>query len=89
MTLKTKNKHNVPLPAFMIADLNELKRVNGDGFLFSTDGEARPVCKRTIYLDFHQALKNIGLSDDEISERRLHLYGWRHFFDKGNCFYAS
>ena len=78
---KTKNKHNVPLPASMIADLKELKRVNGDGFLFSTDGGARPVCRGTIYRDFHRALRNIGLSDDEISERRLHLHGWRHFFN--------
>jgi hypothetical protein len=26
-------------------------------------------------------LRNIGISDDEISERHLHLHGWRHFLN--------
>jgi integrase len=32
-----------------------------------------------MYQDFHRALRNIGISDDEIAER--HLHGWRHFFN--------
>ena len=49
--------------------------------MFSLDGGATPVCRRTMYDDFHRALKNIGMSEDEITERHLHLHGWRHFFN--------
>jgi integrase len=78
---KTKNKHNIPLPASMIADLKELKRINGDGFLFSKDGGAKPVHRTTIYQQFHKALNNIGVNEAEIKERKLHLHAWRHFFN--------
>jgi integrase len=78
---KTKDKHNIPLPDNMIKDLEELKAMNGDGFVFSLDGGAAPVCRKTMYQDFHRALRNIGISDDEISERHLHLHAWRHFFN--------
>jgi integrase len=78
---KTKDKHNIPLPPDLINDLLELKRMNGDGFIFSLDGGATPVCRNTMYKDFHRALRNIGVSSDEIAERHLHLHGWRHFFN--------
>jgi integrase len=78
---KTKDKHNVPLPAELITDLTELRAMNGDGFVFSLDGGATPICRKTMYQDFHRALRNIGISDDEIAERHLHLHGWRHFFN--------
>jgi integrase len=78
---KTKDKHNVPLPDDMIKELEELKAMNGEGFVFSLDGGATPVCRKTMYQDYHRALRNIGISDDEIAERHLHLHGWRHFFN--------
>ena len=78
---KTKDKCNIPLPASMIADLNELKKINGDGFLFSTDGGGKPVSKLTVYLKFHKALVNIGIPKEQIAERKLHLHAWRHFFN--------
>jgi integrase len=78
---KTKDKCNIPLPASMIADLNELKKINGDGFLFSTDGGGKPVSKLTVYLKFHRALVNIGITKEQIAERKLHLHAWRHFFN--------
>jgi integrase len=78
---KTKDKHNIPLPDDMIKDLEELKTMNGDGFVFSLNGGATPVCRKTMYQDFHRALRNIGISDDEIAERHLHLHGWRHFLN--------
>jgi integrase len=73
---KTKDKHNIPLPVEMINDLKDLRSMNGDGFLFSLDGGATPMCRRTMYDDFHRALQNIGISDDEIAERYLHLHSW-------------
>jgi integrase len=51
------------------------------GFVFSPDGGGTPVCRKTMYQDYHRALRNIGMSDDEISERHLHLHAWRHFFN--------
>ena len=78
---KTKDKCNIPLPDELIGGLKELKRMNGEGFVFSLDGGATPICRKTMYKDFHRALNNIGISDEEISERHLHLHGWRHFFN--------
>jgi integrase len=78
---KTKDKHNIPLPGDMIKDLGELKAMNGDGFVFSLDGGATPICRKTMYQDFHRALRNIGMSDGEISGRHLHLHAWRHFLN--------
>jgi len=78
---KTKDKHNIPLTSDMINELKELKRMNGDGFVFSLDGGATPICRNTVYKHFHRALRNIGITEDEISERHLHLHAWRHFFN--------
>jgi integrase len=76
---KTKDKHNIPLADDMIRDLQKLKAMNGEGFLFSLDGGNGPVCRRTMYDDFHRALNRIGIDDSEISGRHLHLHAWRHF----------
>ncbi|GHT69232.1 hypothetical protein FACS1894110_18290 [Spirochaetia bacterium] len=78
---KTKDKTNIPLPPNLIDDLMKLKRMNGDGFVFSLDGGATPIRRKTMYDDFHGAgtkvpWRNIGMSDDEIAERHLHLHGW-------------
>jgi integrase len=78
---KTQDKHNVPFPAELINDLTELRVMNGNGFVFSLDGGATPICRKTMYQDFHRVLRNIGISDDEIAEWHLHLHGWRHFFN--------
>ena len=78
---KTKDKHNIPLPAKIINELKELKRMNGDGFVFSNDGGVTPIGRSTMYKHFHKALRNIGMSDEEISDRHLHLHAWRHFFN--------
>jgi integrase len=78
---KAREKHNIPLPDDMIKDLEGLKVTNGEGFVFSLDGGTRPICRKTMYQKLHRALRNIGISDDEISERHLHLHGWRHFFN--------
>jgi hypothetical protein len=45
---KTKDKHNVPLPLEVITDLTELRAMNGDGFVFSLDGGASPICRKTM-----------------------------------------
>jgi integrase len=76
---KTKIKHNIPLAPGFIGELRELMIMNGKGFIFSLDGGAAPVTRKSMYDDFHSALTQIGISREEISERKLHLHAWRHF----------
>jgi integrase len=76
---KTKIKHHIPLAAEMIADLRELAGVNGTGFLFSLNGGATPINRKTMYNGFVKALKNIGFTKERIRERGLNLHAWRHF----------
>jgi site-specific recombinase XerD len=76
---KTKIKHHIPLAAEMIGDLKELMNVNGTGFLFSLNGGATPVNRKTMYNGFNKALKNIGFTKEQIRERGLNLHAWRHF----------
>jgi integrase len=78
---KTKDKHNIPLTGDLINELKQIKQINGDGFIFSLDKGETPMRRRTMYDQFHLALKNIGISDDELAERHLHLHAWRHFFN--------
>ncbi|GBU28509.1 integrase [Treponema sp. R8-4-B8] len=78
---KTKDKHNIPLPASLIADLKLLKEKSGDGYLFSTDGGGSPICRKTVLMYLRKALVNIGISSAEIKERNLHIHAWRHFFN--------
>jgi integrase len=63
----------------MITDLRELMNVNGRGFLFSLDGGATPINRKTMHNGFMKALKNIGLTNDRITSRGLNLHAWRHF----------
>jgi integrase len=76
---KTKVKHHIPLTPELVADLRELAQVNGQGFLFSLDGGVTPISRIKLYNGFKKALKNIGMSPEEISRRGLNLHAWRHF----------
>ena len=76
---KTKTKHHIPLTAEVIDDLNKLKAVNGDGFLFSLTGGDKPVSRKHIWAGLRKALKNIGMSKEDIETRGLNVHAWRHF----------
>jgi integrase len=76
---KTKIKHHIPLTAQVIAELRKLMKVNGQGYIFSLDGGAKPVTGRHIYNGLRKALNNIGITDNEIKERGLNIHAWRHF----------
>ena len=76
---KTKDKSNIPLVPEMIADLRELMTSNGQGFLFSVDGGATPVCNRTLLRGLHEGLRNIGIDEPTIAKRGLTFHAWRHF----------
>jgi integrase len=78
---KTKDKNNIPLPPDMATELQELILMNGQGFVFSDDGGAAPISHWAMYAGFKRALNAIGINDEQIAERRLHLHAWRHFCD--------
>jgi integrase len=78
---KTKDKHNIPLPLAIIAELRELMKKSGDGFLFSLDGGAEPICRKTMYQNYLRALKRIGINRKEARSRGLSLHAWRHFLN--------
>jgi hypothetical protein len=63
----------------MVADLRELSAVNGQGFLFSTDRGAAPVCRKYVCGGLLAALRKIGMTKTEIKERGLCFHAWRHF----------
>jgi integrase len=76
---KTKDNRNIPLVPQLIAELHEIKAVNGNGYLFSEDGGATPVSGRYFYDHFLEALERIGMGKEEIKERGLCFHAWRHF----------
>ncbi|MDR0442613.1 MAG: tyrosine-type recombinase/integrase [Treponema sp.] len=76
---KTKTQHHIPLTAELAADLKKLKKINGDGFLFSHNGGVKPVSHKHLANGLVRALENIGLSAGEIRRRGLSLHAWRHF----------
>jgi integrase len=76
---KTKIKHHIPLTAQVVAELRKLMKLNGQGYIFSLDGGAKPVTGRHIYNGLQKALINIGITEKEIKERGLNIHAWRHF----------
>ena len=76
---KTKDARNIPLIPHMIAELQKLKALNGNGYLFSSDGGGKPVSSRYFYNGLLAALPKIGINDDEIKKRGLCFHAWRHF----------
>jgi integrase len=78
---KTKENRNIPLLPSMIALLRKLMVKNGNGYVFSMDGGIKPVCRVYISRAFKKALKNIGISEEEIKQRGLSIHGWRHFLN--------
>jgi integrase len=76
---KDKGKNNIPLTSEVISDLKKLMKINGNGYLFSLSGGDKPVTIRHIYNGLRRALRNIGISDDDIKNRGLNVHAWRHF----------
>jgi integrase len=76
---KTKEKHNIPLVENMVADLKELMKANGKGFVFSADGGVTPISHKILIKGFYRALGKIGMEKAEIKKRGLCLHAWRHF----------
>jgi integrase len=78
---KTHDSRNVPIPQAIQRDLAQLKRINGDGFLFSSNGGKTPLLRMAVYEAFYAALRNIGIDEAERKQRNISFHGWRHFFN--------
>jgi integrase len=78
---KTKENRNIPLMPEMIGLLRGLMKNNGQGYVFSDNGGAKPLSDDCISRAFHSALNKIGINEAEIKRRGLSLHGWRHFLN--------
>jgi integrase len=78
---KTHDSRNVPIPLGIQHDLEQLKKINGNGFLFSSNGGRTPLLRVVVYEAFYTALKNIGIDETERKRRNISFHGWRHFFN--------
>jgi integrase len=62
-------------------DLAQLKIINGNGFLFSTDNGVTPVAHFHVRKVFEEVLSFIGIDNLERIRRGITFHGWRHFFN--------
>jgi integrase len=65
----------------MRQELDDLVRLNGNGFVFSEDGGNTPITMERINRGFEKALGNTGIAHKERLERNLSFHAWRHFFN--------
>lgn len=78
---KTHESRNVPISVVIQQDLAELKRINGNGFLFSANGGKSPLARNTVYRELYAAFERIGIGESERKRRNITFHGWRHFFN--------
>jgi integrase len=78
---KTHKDRDIPVPAVMKRDLEKLKQVNGDGFLFSMDGGVTPVKQTDVRDITYKVFSYIGITEKDRIRRGLTFHGWRHFFN--------
>jgi integrase len=78
---KTKQNRNIPITVAMRRELDDLIRLNGEGFVFSEDGGKSPVSAERINRGYEKALEKIGIGHEERLERNLSFHAWRHFFN--------
>ena len=80
---ETKNHkiRNITIPMAVSRELQKLKEISGDRYLFSKDGGITPVKYSALNRSFLAAIKKIGIGDDERKRRGLTFHSWRHFFN--------
>ena len=62
-------------------------KANGDGYIFSLDGEETPVTGKHVYNGFVKALKKIGIGKAEREERGLTFHAWLFIVAKATSFW--
>jgi len=78
---KNKKNRNIPLMPEMIQILRKLMEKNGNGFVFSHNGGAKPITHNNLYKGLKEALEKIGIDENERKRRGLTLHSWRHFLN--------
>jgi integrase len=71
----------VPTTPIVIDQLNRLKALNGNEFLFSDDGGATPITRYMFNQALSSGLSKIGIDETEKKQRNLTPHAWRHFFN--------
>jgi hypothetical protein len=61
--------------------LRQLVDINGNGYLFSTDGGAKPITRYYFSKFLALALEGIGIDADEKKKRNLTPHAWRYFLN--------
>ena len=64
----------------LMEKLKELSTLNHNGFLFSLDGGKNPIGATKIRRSLKDALKKIGIDDEQRRERNICFHSWRHYF---------
>jgi integrase len=78
---KTRTSRNIPLTPAIMDGLQRLVEINGNGFLFSTDGGAKPITRYYFNKYLAAALASIGIDADEKKKRNLTPHAWRYFLN--------
>lgn len=77
---KTHDQRFLPLPSFILEELDRLKDLHREGFLFSAVNGA-PIYHRTVTKHLYGAMKKIGIDDETRKERNITFHSWRHFLN--------
>jgi integrase len=78
---KTRTTRNIPLTPAIMDGLRRLVEINGNGYLFSTDGGAKPITRYYFNKFLTTALAGIGIDADEKKKRNLTPHAWRYFLN--------
>jgi integrase len=78
---KTRSARSIPLTAQIMNGLRKLAEVNGNGYLFSSDGGAKPISRYYFNKYLTSALASIGIDEGEKKKRNLTPHAWRHFLN--------
>jgi integrase len=74
---KTHATRTIPVPPKMMDELNYLKQLNGQGYLFSENGGAEPVGLYYVNKNLRKALERIGIKSEEQKRRNLTNHSFR------------
>jgi len=78
---KTKDDRCIPISPVMRKMLDDLLRINGNGFVFSDDSGKTPITNDWLNKGLNKALDKIGISYQEKLKRNLSFHAWRHFLN--------
>jgi integrase len=78
---KTRTKRNIPLSPAIMDGLRKLVAINGNGYLFSVNGGAKPITRYYFNKYLTSGLKDIGIEGEEKKRRNLTPHAWRHFLN--------